>query len=264
MFREKALARRSERDAVDARLQVTAPHEWLLLSGLGLALLVLLAYGLLGRAERSLMIETVLVRPGERVDVVAGVAGVVVDVLAEVGDTVARNQAIARVRTVEAEQLNAVLGRLRELLENAESARSPAAVELLSALAVPRAVSGQGGAGAFTTQDIVASHSGKIATLALAVGRRVAVGELAARIRLESDGPLEALGFVAPEDAIRLAPDMEAQVLLTVSGTDAPRRLPARVEDVSLARRAPGPVAGRPGAGPAGTRPPGARDTDGP
>ena len=98
-FREKALARRSAREAVDARLQITAPHEWLLVSGLGAALLVLLAYGLLGRAERSLEIETVLVQPGERVDVVAGVSGVVVDVLAEVGDAVASGQAIARVRT---------------------------------------------------------------------------------------------------------------------------------------------------------------------
>ena len=54
MFREKALAQRARRETVDARLQVTAPHEWLLVSGLGVALVVLLAYGLLGRAERSL------------------------------------------------------------------------------------------------------------------------------------------------------------------------------------------------------------------
>ena len=75
VFREKALARRSEREAVDARLQVTAPHEWLLLSGLAVALLALLAYGLLGRAERSLMIEAVVIQPGERVDVVVGGIG---------------------------------------------------------------------------------------------------------------------------------------------------------------------------------------------
>ena len=83
VFREKALARRAEREAIDARLQVTAPHEWLLVSGLGVVLVALLAYGLIGRAERSLSVETVLVQPGERVDVVAGVTGVVVDVLAE-------------------------------------------------------------------------------------------------------------------------------------------------------------------------------------
>ena len=194
MFREKALARRSEREAVDARLQVTAPHEWLLVSGLGVALLVLLAYGLLGRAERSLMIETVLVQPGERVDVVAGVAGVVVEVLAEIGDTVTPGQAIARVQTVEA---------------------------------------GQRVAGNLATQDIVASHDGELVTLALAAGRRVAVGELAARIRGESAGPVEALGFITREDAMRLAPNMQAQVLLAVPGTGLPQLLLARVEEVS-------------------------------
>ena len=124
MFREKALARRARRETVDARLQVTAPHEWLLVSGLGVALVLLLAYGLLGRVERSLSIETVLVRPGERIDVVAGVSGVVVDVLSEVGDTVTPGQPIARVRTPEAERWGAVLRRLRESMESAGGSSS--------------------------------------------------------------------------------------------------------------------------------------------
>ena len=232
-FREKALARRSEREAVDARLQITAPHEWLLVSGLGAALLVLLVYGLLGRAERSLTIETVLVQPGERVDVVAGVSGVVVDVLAEVGDAVASGQAIARVRTGGADRWDAVLSRLLESLENAEGAPSPVAAEILGALAAPGSEAGQRVTEDPATQDIVASHDGELVTLALAVGRRVAAGELAARIRAESAGPLEAVGFVAREDAMRLAPDMRAQVLVTVPGAGAPLLLPARVEEVS-------------------------------
>ena len=233
LFREKALARRSEREAVDARLQITAPHEWLLVLGLGAALLVLLAYGLLGRAERSLTVRTVLVQPGERVDVVAGVAGVVVDVLAEVGDTVAPGQAIARVRTAEADRWDAVLSRLRESLESAEGAPNPAAAEILAALADPGSGAGQRMTGNPTTQDIVASYDGELVTLALTVGQRVAAGALAARIRAESAGPPEAVGFVAREDAMRLAPGLQAQVLVAVPGAGAPRILPARVEEVS-------------------------------
>ena len=240
-FREKALARRSEREAVDARLQITAPHEWLLVSGLGAALLVLLAYGLLGRAERSLEIETVLVQPGERVDVVAGVSGVVVDVLAEVGDAVASGQAIARVRTAGADRWDAVLSRLLESLENAEGAPGPVAAEILGALAAPGSEAGQRVTEDPATRDIVASHDGELVTLALAVGRRVAAGELAARIRAESAGPLEALGFVAREDAMRLAPDMRAQVLVAVPGAGAPLLLPARVEEVSARVVSPPP-----------------------
>ena len=216
MFREKALARRAEREAIDARLQVTAPHEWLLVSGLGAVLVVLLAYGLLGRAERSLSVETVLVQPGARVDVVSGVSGVVVDVLPEVGDTVARGQSIARVRTPEAERWNAILHGPREALESTDTPPGPGP-----------------GADNFTTRDVVAPHDGELVTLTLAAGRRVAAGELAARIRTASAGPVEAIGFVTREQAMQLAPGMQAQVRLAVPGAGAPRILPARVERVS-------------------------------
>ena len=204
VFREKALAQRAEREAIDARLQVTAPHEWLLVSGLGVALAVLLAYGLVGRVERSLSVETVLVRPGERIAVVAGLPGVVVDVLSEVGDTLAQGQSIAHVQT-------------------------PA----LRALAAPRSETAQRGADDFTTHDIVAPHDGELVTLSLAAGQRVVAGDLAARIRTASAGPVEAIGFVTRDEALQLAPGMEAQVRLVVPGTGAPRILSARVERVS-------------------------------
>ena len=204
VFREKALARRAEREAIDARLQVTAPHEWLLVSGLGVVLVALLAYGLVGRAERSLSVETVLVQPGERFDVVAGASGVVVDVLAEVGDAVARGQSIARVQAPD-----------------------------LRALATPRPATAQGGTARFTTQDIVAPQDGELVALAVAAGRRVAAGELAARVRAASAGPVEAIGFLTREQAMRLAPGMQAQVRLAVAGAGAPRILPARVERIS-------------------------------
>ena len=234
MFRDKALARRSRRETVDARLQVTAPHEWLLVSGLGVALVVLLAYGLLGRAERSLSVETVLVRPGERSDVVAAVSGVVVEVLSEVGDTVAPGQPIARVRTPEAERWSAVLRRLRESMANADASQGAAAAEGLRALlAAVRSETAQRRADGFTREDIITPHGGELVTLALAAGRRIAAGEFAARIRAASAGPMAALGFVTREEAMRLAPGMQAQVRLAVPSAGAPRILPARVEEVS-------------------------------
>lgn len=210
VFREKALARRAEREAIDARLQVTAPHEWLLVSGLGVALVVLLAYGLIGRVERSLSVETVLVQPGERVDVVADVSGVVVDVLSAVGATVARGQSIARVQG-------------------------------LRVLAAPRSETAQRGAHNFTTQDIVAPHDGELVTLVLAAGRRIAAGDLAARVRTASAGPVEAIAFVTRGEAMQLAPGMPAQVRLVAPGAGAPRILPARVERVSPRVVSPAP-----------------------
>ena len=234
MFRDKALARRARHEAIDARLQVTAPHEWLLVSGLGLAMVVLLAYGLLGRVERSLSVPTVLVHPGERSDVVAAVSGVVVEVLSEVGDTMAAGQPIARVRTAEAEPWEVVVRRLLESIENADVPPGAAASEGLRALLdAARSGTAQRGADGFTTRDIVTPHGGELVTLALAAGQRVAAGELAARIRAASAAPPEALGFVTRDEAMRLAPGMQAQVRLAVPGAGAPRVLPARVEDVS-------------------------------
>ena len=234
MFREKALARRARRETVDARLQVTAPHEWVLVSGLAATLVVLLAYGLLGRVERSLSIETVLVRPGERVDVVAGVSGVVVEVLSEIGDTVEPGQPIARVRAPEAERWGAVLRGLPESMANADAAQSTAAAEGLRALlAAARSETAQRGADGFATADITTPRGGELVTLALVAGQRIAAGEFAARIRAASAGPMEALGFVTREEAMRLAPGMQAQVRPAVPGAGTPGVLPARVEEVS-------------------------------
>ena len=232
MFRDKALARRARREAIDARLQVTAPHEWLLVSGLGVAMVALAAYGLLGRVERSLSVQTVLVLPGERSDVVAAVSGVVVEVLSEVGDTVAAGQPIARVRPAEAGQWEVVVRRLLESMENADVPPG-AAIESLRLLDAARSETARRGADSFTTQDIVTPHGGELVTLALAAGQRVAAGELAGRIRAASAGPPEALGFVTRDEAMRLAPGMQAQVRLAVPGAGAPRVLPARVADVS-------------------------------
>jgi len=43
MFRERALQRRARQEPLDDRLQVSAPHEWLIAAGLVLMLLVLVA-----------------------------------------------------------------------------------------------------------------------------------------------------------------------------------------------------------------------------
>ena len=184
--------------------------------------------------EHSLSVEMVLVRPGERIDVVAAVSGVVVEVLSEVGDTVAAGQPVARVRTPEAERWGAVLGGFRESMEGADAPRGAAAAGALRALlAAARPETAQRGGDGFTTEDVTTPHGGELVTLALMPGQRIAAGELAARIRAASAGPPEALGFVTREDATRLAPGMQAQVRLAVPGAGAPRVLPARVDDVS-------------------------------
>ena len=68
------------------------------MAGLGVMFVALLVYGAVGSVERSVSYDAVVVLPGERYPVSAPVSGTVVEVLAEVGDTVEPGQAIARVR----------------------------------------------------------------------------------------------------------------------------------------------------------------------
>ena len=116
LFREQALARRRRQEPLDDRLQVTAPHEWLLVAGLVVMFLALLAYGAVGSVERSLSYDAVVVLPGERHSVTAPVTGTVVEVMAEVGDTVEPGQVIARLRPPVEQQRDSEARRLSGLL----------------------------------------------------------------------------------------------------------------------------------------------------
>jgi hypothetical protein len=98
LFRERALARRGRQEPLDDRLQVTAPHEWLLVIGLGAMFVALLVYLAVGSVERSLSYDAVVVLPGERFPVAAPAGGTVVETLAGEGDTVEAGQVIARLR----------------------------------------------------------------------------------------------------------------------------------------------------------------------
>ncbi len=64
MFRERALERRARQEPLDDRLQITAPHEWLMVGGLVLVVVTLALYGTLVRVDRSVSYDAALVVPG--------------------------------------------------------------------------------------------------------------------------------------------------------------------------------------------------------
>lgn len=66
VFRERALQRRARQEPLDDRLQITAPREWLMVAGLCVMVLVLVAFSVFGRVERTMSLEAALVLPGER------------------------------------------------------------------------------------------------------------------------------------------------------------------------------------------------------
>ena len=101
LFREEAFARRGQTEPLDGLLRVTAPHEWVIVAGLGIALLGLVAWGLFGSVERSLSSECVLAQPGERYTVISDITGNVIDVPVDVGDPVEVGQPIAFIKIPE-------------------------------------------------------------------------------------------------------------------------------------------------------------------
>ena len=63
-FRERAIIRNAEPEPLDDRADVTAPREWVVLAGLGLALAALVAWGVFGSVERTVRSDGVLVLSG--------------------------------------------------------------------------------------------------------------------------------------------------------------------------------------------------------
>ena len=226
LFRERAFARRGKTESLNGLLRVTAPHEWILLVCLGLGILGLAAWGLLGSVEESVSAQCVLALPGERFTVIAESSGTVVDLLVEVGDEVAAGQPLARLRSPGLSREIAIARSRVEILEG-KDAEMPAALDVArSALTELEA---RESAGEFLTTP----YGGIVTVYALSLGQAVAVGTAVASVRVADRNELEAVAMVLPEKAMRFAVGTEAQVL--AMGRDGRRieTLRAEVSTVS-------------------------------
>ena len=236
-FREEAVARRSRPEPLDARLQVTAPHEWMVLVGLGLSFLAFLLWGVFGSVDRGLAVEAVLVQPGERHAVVSPVSGAVIEMLAEVGDPLEAGQAIARVRLPEAERRAWITRRLMTAVEERIRHAGGAAPALREAL-LAAARSELGEIERIAGESIVAPRGGVLVAHRLVPSQPVRAGETVAQVRGRSDGAWQALAFVSSQDAGKLAPGMDAEVVAALPRTPGSTPMAAQVLEVS-----PRPVA---------------------
>ena len=234
MFRERALEHRVRQEPLDDRLQITAPHEWLIVAGLGLMLLVLITYGVFVRVERTASYDAVLILPGERHYLVAPVSGTVVDVLVEVTDTVVLGQPIAYVQTPGGQQRGAVIGEIINALEKSGQLEEGSRKELLQAL-----LDVGSGAESAPESKIVSPHGGQVVALDLAPGQAVSAGAFVGLVRTTTAGQPEVVAFVSPDDAGYLRVGMEASVSVGSLGGGDERVLPGRVIDVSPRTDAP-------------------------
>ncbi len=169
LFREEAFARRGQTEPLDGLLRVTAPHEWVIVAGLGIALLGLVAWGLFGSVERSLSSECVLAQPGERYTVISDITGNVIDVPVDVGDPVEVGQPIAFIKIPELSR-HVALARARLSTLEANPDAAPDALALArSELLELESLRASG--------EVVASpYSGEVAAYNLVQGQAVQVG----------------------------------------------------------------------------------------
>ena len=233
LFREEAVARRSRPEPLDERLQVTAPHEWIVLAGLGLSLLAFVAWGVFGSVERSLSVRVVLVEPGQRHAVISPVSGNVIEVLAEVGDALEAGQTIARVRLPETERQARITRRIVDAVEDGiRQAEGTAAAARQALLAAARHELGE--IEVLAGEAIIAPHRGKLVAQRLVPGRQIHAGAKVAHVLGRSEEAWQALAFVSPEDAGKLTAGMDAEVLVARPGQPDRSTLEAQVQEVSL------------------------------
>ncbi|TWI63329.1 NHLP bacteriocin system secretion protein [Bradyrhizobium sp. CB1717] len=105
IFREAAIERLSNPEQLDHVVGVTRPFDWVAAAALALGLVVLIAWSVLGRIPTRVSGDGILLSSGGRlVDAVSAVSGKLAALEIGIGDTVRRDQVIARVAQTETEQ----------------------------------------------------------------------------------------------------------------------------------------------------------------
>ena len=232
LFREEAVASRNQRQQLDRLLRITAPHERVVLAGIGLVLLAFLGWAVFGSVEREVRADGILVEPGARHEVVSTDSGYILEYLVAPGDRVEAEDPIARQSGPDLErEIDALRDRV-ELLE-AEARRAGGGGDALrSQLASARVALAQMEARRSARALIVSAIAGEVTTLHATPGDWLPAGAGVARLRDTEAHPLLAVVRVAADHAQRVRPGMQASVEVAMpDGTT--RGLPAEVEAVT-------------------------------
>lgn len=235
-FLEEAAASRDERQQLDHLLRVAAPHERAVLAGIGALVLALVAWALFGSVVQTVAVDGVLIKPGDRHDVVSSEPGHLVEYLVKVGDQVSAGDPVARQSVPELDRERQVLRDRVDLLreEIRDSAGGGAASR--SRLASARSAMLQLEARR-SVREVLASHvEGEVTALGLASGDYISPGTAVAQIRTAEEDTIQAVTQVGPRLAGSIRSGMKASIEVAApdGGT---RRLNAGVALVT-----PGPL----------------------
>lgn len=224
-FLQNAADSKNRRQQLDHLLRITAPHERIVLTAIGLVLAALLAWAAFGSVVRSVAVDGILIEPGVRHDVVATEPGYLREFLVAPGDRVRAGGPVARQTVPELDRETAVLrDRVRRLETEAGSAGG--------ALAAARVALVQMEARRSARELIVSQMEGKVTALPTAAGDYLPAGSVVAQLRDTEHKPLHAVLRIAPAMAQRIRPGMQASVEVAMPD-GATRRLTGKVVSVT-------------------------------
>ena len=236
-FLEEAAASRNERQQLDHLLRVAAPHERAILAGIAALVLALVSWALFGSVVRTLTIDGVLIKLGERYEIVSSEPGHLVEYLVEVGDRVAAGDPVARQSVPQLDRERQILlDRVDLLQEQVRNWGGGGSAALRSRLASARSAMLQVEARR-SAREFLASHvDGEVTALGPTCGGYMPLGTAIAQIRAAEDNSVQAVTQVGSRlvGSVRSGMKASIEVVMPDGGT---RRLNAGVALVT-----PGPL----------------------
>ena len=210
LFLDEVAANRNKCQQLDHLLRIAAPHERVILAGIGVAMLALLVWVLFGSVVRSATVDGVLLKPGIRHEVVSTEPGYLVKFLVAPGDMVERGDPIARQTVPELEremialrdQLEILEAGIRQVGGDGTHTLLTSAQEALLQMEARR-----------IAKEVVVSHmSGEVMALEATPGDYLPAESVIAQIRNHESKPLQVVLQVVPRMAKRFHVGMQALV----------------------------------------------------
>ncbi len=215
-FLEEAAASRNERQQLDHLLRVAAPHERAVLAGIGALVLALVAWALFGSVVRTVAIDGVLIKPGDRYDVVSSEPGHLVEYLVDVGDRVAAGVPVARQSVPELDRERQILRDRVDLLQEEIRNSAGGGGALRSRLASARSAMLQLETRR-SAREVLASHvEGEVMALELSSGDYLSPGTAVAQIRTAEEDTVQAVAQVGSRLAGSIRSGMKASIEVAV------------------------------------------------
>ena len=218
---DQAAVSRSKRRQFDVLLTVTAPHERIIFAATAGLMLALAAWAVFGRIEHHVVIDGVLIEPGDRHEVVSTEPGHLLKYFVSSGDQVTAGDPIARQSVPELDRDIYALQRQLDVIESGtvqgrqDSSSSPSHAEEIRIALLEMDARRTG------RETIVTYQAGKIMALHSVPGEFISIGTPVAQIRSDPGidaGSVQAVLRVTPGMAQRIRTGMQASVEVQLPG----------------------------------------------